>query len=482
MLGLLLAAAVAAATTDMDLQERHRNETRLHNYSRLVSPKTLVASGGGSLGAYQAGFLYYYTLFLKGRRPQDLFLSSTAPKLDRFRIAAGSSAGAINALLTLLTGCLAGGADAPAFAAPESSLFYRTWIPIGFKELTEAPDADDALLRNPVSRAVASGLAPLFEAGGGDGSPWRAEGCEAFLALPATRLRRRPIEVAEELRSDPTRIRLHRQSEKFLLHLTAGPGEAPRFAFHRLEAESHAPSLVTEVYPTLDRGEATRPEEVVVRVDDVFDLVQAASAFPLALPTKALSIRTWRRSGDGYTSDAADVRFTDGGWLDNIPLRMARDVTESVAPGEDSSYLFLLSDAIRWRRPEAANPANPPSDSIIGEFGSALFQFIDSATDTQLLEVLEESPIRSDIPGRRLPVTADLLAHFFAFVETDFRRFDFYQGMLDADAYLESPVPLPAQGASAAPLACMRKARQQAQALVRSAGADVEPPPLPAVC
>src|SRR5215471_5415870 len=78
----------------------------------------LTVSGGVSLGTYQAGYLYF--AIEASRR------LAAAPPL---RLITGASAGSINALMALLASC------GPAATDPEQSLFWRSWVDLGFREL-----------------------------------------------------------------------------------------------------------------------------------------------------------------------------------------------------------------------------------------------------------------------------------------------------------------------------------------------------------
>ena len=73
----------------------------------------ITVSGGVSLGAYEAGFLAFS------------IHASPAGFADRLRLLTGTSAGSLNALLAIMAAC---GTEAPA---PEESLFWTTWIPVG---------------------------------------------------------------------------------------------------------------------------------------------------------------------------------------------------------------------------------------------------------------------------------------------------------------------------------------------------------------
>ena len=71
-----------------------------------------------------------------------------------------------------------------------------------------------------------------------------------------------------------------------------------------------------------------------------------------------------------------------------------------------------------------------------------------TTTDAQLTNTAEQFPFvrresqdwtrpRLSVPERHMPITGAQFEHFMAFLEQDFRIFDFYVGMADAYAYLE---------------------------------------------
>ncbi len=94
-------------------------------------PLALISSGAVSLGSYQAGYHYYSVEWLKLNRD----------KID-VKIVTGASAGAINALLTVLSL-----ADTIS-SVDTSSLFYKAWIPIGIDHFKGCTDSRGLFNRN----------------------------------------------------------------------------------------------------------------------------------------------------------------------------------------------------------------------------------------------------------------------------------------------------------------------------------------------
>ena len=73
-------------------------------------PVALTINGGVSLGAYEAGYLYYLTEFFKAN-----------PKAFETRVITGASAGTLNAVLTLLA------TVQPEPVPVAESLFFKIW-------------------------------------------------------------------------------------------------------------------------------------------------------------------------------------------------------------------------------------------------------------------------------------------------------------------------------------------------------------------
>jgi len=91
--------------------------------------RILSVSGGISRGAYQAGQLYVLTSWL---RQQPVVNAEDPPHV----VFSGSSAGSINALLGALSLSSLPPLEPGMWDAPETSAFFRTWVPLGFDQMT----------------------------------------------------------------------------------------------------------------------------------------------------------------------------------------------------------------------------------------------------------------------------------------------------------------------------------------------------------
>ena len=83
-------------------------------------PASMTIAGGVSLGAYEAGLVYYTLESLRAN-----------PGLTELKLATGASAGSVNGFMAVLQSC------GPGVANPRQSLFWKAWIPLGLDNLTQ---------------------------------------------------------------------------------------------------------------------------------------------------------------------------------------------------------------------------------------------------------------------------------------------------------------------------------------------------------
>jgi hypothetical protein len=446
---------------------------------RTYAPtRAIVVSGGVSMGSYQAGFLYFYARALRFY-DERLANGAGASANGRFQIATGASAGSINSFLAALDGCLEPELD------PEQSLFYRTWTGIGLEQLIpQHPDpsadglfSEDAFNHDP-------GPLKLLRDLWAPGRPWPKVPCQTALGITATRLAPRRVNViGDQIRTTDGNVTdgesrvlgLDRMTEKFLLTISSkGDGTAPQFSSRRFQDAND------EIYPTLGEAPANHgPDGLPVTSDQVVGLLSASAAFPLAFSPKVVPVTTWFSGAPAYERRYdPNAHFTDGGFLDNTPLRIAQKLTKTLAstvtaagapPPPRPRVLLLMSSALSWKRSGVGQPTeSAEKKSVLGRYLPFIFNFLSTTSDGALIDVFEDDPgtFTYDIPMRPFPVAADPLGHFFAFAEPSFRRFDFYQGMIDAEELYsgrvlpgKSPIPFK----NDAVLECFRSYRRQAR-------------------
>ncbi|MBI5508648.1 MAG: patatin-like phospholipase family protein [Deltaproteobacteria bacterium] len=445
----------------------------------LQKPMLLTVSGGVSLGSYQAGFLHYYTQYLLAHRDiarrelgrQDL-------ETRTFSVATGASAGSINAFLSALAACRVRDPN------PENSLFYRVWIPVGLKQLmnTTSDEEHPAAIfsTKPIEAAVDTIGQDLGAAPSADKpNPWSQDhSCDAALGISATHLRERKLNVAA--------INIRSQAAKFVLRIQKS-GSKPLTITALPPPDGDA--AIGQTYSTLV---PPSPDESSVK--KVTDLIQASARFPVAFPPKALEFlpAVDGRSDRDHGKQSQD--FIDGGVFDNTPIGLARQVYRWSLAGhktgadgnhDSAGHLFVSPGIASWK-------ARPPSAQAVKDrtlfdyYGPFLFGFLDTAMEARLLESLQvdDSILKQlEVPIRKTPLASEYFANFFGFMEKDFRRFDFYVGMVDAWQHLTSGQSLALQHMGGADIVkidsnlfhCLRELRSHDTERERRAQRPIEP-------
>ncbi|MBZ4411038.1 patatin-like phospholipase family protein [Myxococcus sp. XM-1-1-1] len=411
---------------------------------------SLTVSGGVSLGVYEAGFLYYALASAQGSQEVDL------------RLLTGASAGSLNSLLAVMASC---GAELPP---PDQSLFWRTWVPVGFNQLF-IPASTSPL--GVFSREwLERGAADIEKA-------WNqglSTSCDVVFGVSTTRVEPRVLMAANG------RMPLPRIEEKFAIRIRGrGPGKPPSATNYTTPGSRRMePLLVTD-----EQGE--------IGFQALRDLILASMSFPVAFPPHELSTCVAKESQSPAVClprEARTERYIDGGIFDNAPLRLAvglaRDGLHSVdgrlqwrdvpTPGvrqtpKGIAFAFVDPDATEY-------PVLPPaqaratSRSLPTELSGIIAALVDTARSKELSLLLEEEPDiarRLVLPRRHFPAASAPLFAFLGFFETEFRTFDFYLGMYDARRMLldvtkgedpfARPRDEPAQDpGSWAPFICMR--------------------------
>ncbi|WP_164006968.1 patatin-like phospholipase family protein [Pyxidicoccus trucidator] len=447
--GLGRGAAFAALLLIAGVARADASEAATFQPGPHAAAYSLTVSGGVALGAYEAGFLAYAVA------------ASRTEGVERMRLLTGASAGSLNGLLAVLATC---GEEAPG---PTRSLFWETWIPVGYDRLFVPEDVTPL---GAFSRAWLEAQARRIEAAWNRGlSP----ACDVVLGVSVTRVEPRLVHVAGG------RLPLPRMEEKFALRIQGrGPGRLPRVTNYTAPGSTRRePLLVTDA-----QGE--------VAFARVRDLVLASMAFPVAFPPKALATcaaGATARPGVCLPTEAHEADYIDGGIFDNTPLRLAvglardglapapeggplrwRDAPEPGGQRSPTDVFFVFVDPDATEYPAAPGPRGPrPAPQLPRMLGGVVAAFIDTARSKELALLLEEEPEiaeRLALPRRHFPAASAPLAAFLGFFETAFRSFDFYLGMYDARAMLQESAaaglgrfePPEGKGADWTPLSCMR--------------------------
>lgn len=387
----------------------------------------LITSGAVSLGAYQAGFLYF-----TGNRSKRVGLP--APKL-----VTGSSAGAANSLIAAVEGCQ------PPNDDPTSSLGWRVWIPVGLDALWRPEEASPTgLLSSREMRRAFGVVSSVLE----QGLPSQ---CDFVLGITATRLDPLQVALTEGL-SVP------RQEEKFAVRVQGQGLGVPSRVSNYIDPYRDVPQ------PLLQFGTGFESADYEVLSTALF----ASASFPMAFtPTEIAHCLTKPPGNAGFIPElplecAGPVRrdpFVDGGILDNSPLRLAyelaqrglrtdrrgrpvwRDLTRSVIlepRPEFDRLIFAYIDPWTRAYPDLPEEVEAERSGELDTMRYSLGLLAQLAASARRKELYTLAESRDRIQGRLIlsrahfPAAGDLFYAFFGFFERDFRIFDFYLGMYDA--------------------------------------------------
>ncbi|HET8540333.1 MAG TPA: patatin-like phospholipase family protein [Anaeromyxobacter sp.] len=399
-------------------------------------PASITISGGVSLGAYEAG-LVYYTVEAMRLNP-----AAATP-----RIVTGASAGSVNGFMTILQSCGAAVAD------PTASLLWTAWIPLGLETLHVKGQAQKT---SAFSRAAFDAPLDAIVRAWNAGLP---ESCDAVFGLSVTRL------VPRVVTTEGEKLRLPRVEEHFQVRVQGrGLGRSPR--------------LTNYVDPSWQGEQALLPEkdgEVVFA--GLVDALFASTAFPGAFPPQAVQHCVVRGGKDARCpaeAARADL-FVDGGVFDNTPVRLATRLAAAGlrvdaagaarwldAPDLSKRDLprslvlaYVSTDAQTF--PEPTQETKPAKlESLLAVTAQVGGSFLTTARAKNLLYVHDDAPDVFEqllVPERHLPAASAPLGAFFGFVEGELRRFDFALGMYDGRRLTEARIAarLGKAGVSGAP-------------------------------
>jgi hypothetical protein len=395
---LLLAAAPAAGVRDI--------------------PVALTVSGGVSLGAYEAGYLYY-----------SLAAERANPGVSRVIIATGASAGSVNALLSLRASCAGSTLD------PRQSLFHKVWVPMGLGQLFRPEDASPVAA---FSQRSFQHVGAMVEQELSAGFP---ESCDVVLGIVASRLSPRLLEAAEG------RLKVPVTEERFVVRI-------------RGRGAGRMPLITNYVDPDALDEQALLPEvaDGSVPFAALLDAVIASTSFPGAFPPRPVRhcvVRTRGRTAP-FCPEAAAVTalFVDGGVFDNSPLRLAATyaagglvrssgerlhwsagprLSETRAPPNDVSFGFLSADAAAF--PDQSEADALGDQSIVPLLLRELGGFVNSARSRELYLLVQDYPETVEklvYPRRHFPAASSPMYAFYGFFDQGFRSFDFQLGMYEA--------------------------------------------------
>ena len=436
------------------LQTEAQKSARLMAQQGALAASTMVQSGGVSLGSYGAGFAYYLTSLRKQRG------------IGNLRVVTGASAGSINAFLTAISLC-----KKDVDAGPSKNIFYKTWIPVGMQgsgglAQTGAATSNSLFSQQPVDVA-ADAVMEYFRT-----AEWTDKPCEVVFGIVATYRATRNYEL--RVGGQGTAPTGTRQTAKFLVRLDKQPGAEPRLT-NAVTAVPPDHEGVRDFYPMLGHGAAGGPIELPLFVR----LLKASAAFPFAFPPQPLPVSQYDHSSHSWLPvcengeveagcGAEEPRFLDGAVYENVPVMLSHRLRtwEKVEPASHTIVLDYDSEVFKRHPGQPGAQSNNLIPSLLGlgsqVFASAFWSdyfraFEETPADRLACPTAGSCPSRLDFATRALPAASNHFMNFLGFFERDFRVFDFYLGMLDAERMLDSAGALHGVGHDWQVFACFKQ-------------------------
>ena len=353
-----------------------------------------VISGGVSLGAYEAGYNWAIIKMLSKIRESGKIIE---PELASV---AGASAGSINALLTTMYWCQKD--SVPLNNHVSDNLFYETWVNLGIEDLSihgEDPKNKSTLftrrgLEKKGEKIIAHMNRPIYR-----------KGCEVPLGVSVTKV----TPIVEEISG----VKI--KNQHFSIPLTVKEKNGKLI----IENKKMPPS--TDFYISIPDIKRDKTK--------IMDVLFASAAFPGAFQQVKLDYI--------YKGKRASHYFIDGGAYDNVPLQLAIELNPK------ASY-FLFMDPSNMRKEPKVSYKEVKEEPPVGFITTNAIPLLSSLEIYQSMMLYQainkyfrNSPERSLILSSRYhPITGKYLEHFAAFLDKNFRIYDYYVGVYDAIYHL----------------------------------------------
>ncbi|HEX6557949.1 MAG TPA: patatin-like phospholipase family protein, partial [Longimicrobiales bacterium] len=431
-------------------------------------PMVLAVSGGVSRGAYQAGVNWALIETFRRTRDDAVFLKRTGMPRMTLAVSTGASAGNVNTVLSAIEACQ------PARAAqdPESSLFWRIWIPTGIEQLF------------PIRRRDASTDSALFHRKFYTLRHYRllderlssgpfVDDCATAIGIALTSLTPQQVSLGRYVKPVTQRVvttyvaasargAMHFNIARALIEPEhADTGAAVRDGRH-LTNTSLGKVIALEARPD---GRIERPS--------IYEVTEASSAFPVAFSPRTLRYYdpAVLSPVGGCPLDGHDCAvpessiFLDGGVFDNNPVHLAMALYQRLQspigdigaaaplrkrlqqPGISSPHvIFIDPDEVRGRLRTADRGADPASGAFgLVAAGRFVGGFVPSAMqyELQMLARMLPSQMQDQLrtTSRSFPIFGNYLEAFGAFFGRPLREYDFYAGVYDGLRYLAWTYP-----------------------------------------
>jgi len=368
-------------------------------FAKVQLNSSMVISGGVSLGAYEAGYNWAMINLMKQ-------LSKNSSKVSvNLKSIAGASAGSINSLISAVYWCQD---NDNVYNSASKNLFYDTWVDIDYEDLIikkQHPTNQSTLFKRDSLEIKANNIIKHMQ------KNIYKKGCNLPLGVAVTKVN--PItEVYNG-------ITIKNQSFGILLDVYEKNGHL------NIKNSNVKTDLYTLKIPKIDKN-----------IDYIKKVLFASSAFPGAFKQVELEY--------SYKSKVSKDFFIDGGTYNNVPLDLA------IALSKNSKLFFFIDpDNIRDRACTQSSKSlinhktvNEKIKDNSGFIGSNLLPLLESSEimrAMKLYETIRNNFILNNKDGKKLilssrhhPITGYFLWHFGAFLDRNFREYDYYVGVYDA--------------------------------------------------
>ncbi|AKF25161.1 hypothetical protein YH65_06960 [Sulfurovum lithotrophicum] len=367
---------------------------------------SMVISGGVSLGAYEAGYNWAMIRMLSELREKKI---GVHPEL---RSLTGASAGSINALISAAYWCQK--PSKPKLNTIDNNLFYNTWVGLGLEDLIikgrDATNKSTLFTRKELNKKAAAIVAHLQE-------PIYRKGCEVPLGFSLTKAkpmieRFQGIEIKNQHFSAP-------------------------FTFREKQGKIQ---IINKNMPKSNDFYLSIPG-IENNISKIIPVLFASSAFPGAFEQVKLDYEYNKKKYSSY--------FIDGGAYTNLPLQLAIELDKRA-----KKFLFIDPNNVRGENcknkcgvlcTESKKKKEEEREEIpLGFFhsnGLPLLSSLDIFQSMKLYEAInryfKNDPSYSLIlSSRHHPITGEFLGHFGAFLDKNFRIYDYHVGVYDAIYHL----------------------------------------------
>ncbi len=354
---------------------------------------SMVISGGVSLGAYESGYNWAMIKMLNKVRVDGKFVE---PDL---RSVAGASAGSINALLSAMYWCQK---ESAPLNNVDDNLFYETWVNLGIEDLTikgEDLENKSTLFTRKGLEGKAAKIKEHLE------KPIYRKNCEVPIGVSVTKA----TPVIETIQG----IKI--KNQHFAIPLTLKERNGKAIVTNRIMPQS------TDFYISIPGIEKDK--------NKLIDVLFASAAFPGAFQQVKLKYT--------YKGKTKSHYFIDGGAYDNIPLQLAIELDKKA-----SHYIFI--DPSNMRKEPLKTEEEEEEEIPLGFITTNAIPLLNSLEIFQSMKLYQaiNQYIRNDrsktliLSSRFHPLTGGYLSHFAAFLDKNFRMYDYYVGVYDAVYHL----------------------------------------------